>query len=68
LNVGAKPWGEIEIDGKPWPYQTPQAGIELAPGRHVVRLSNRETGVSKTAVVHIKGGQYKTVNLDLRTQ
>lgn len=68
LNVGAKPWGEIEIDGKPWPYQTPQAGIELPPGRHVVRLSNRETGVSKVAVVHIKGGQYKTVNLDLRTQ
>ncbi|MFO0724971.1 MAG: serine/threonine-protein kinase [Myxococcota bacterium] len=67
LNVGAKPWGEIEIDGKPWPYQTPQAGIEVPPGRHVVRLSNKDTGVSKTAVVHLRAGQYKTVNLDLRT-
>jgi hypothetical protein len=67
LNVGAKPWAEIEIDGKKWPYQTPQAGIELAVGKHVVRLSNRETGVSKTAVVHIKAGAYRTVSLDLRT-
>jgi tRNA A-37 threonylcarbamoyl transferase component Bud32 len=67
LNVGAKPWGEIEIDGKKWPYQTPQAGIELPVGKHVVRLTNRETGVSKTAVVHIRAGGYRTVSLDLRT-
>ncbi len=66
LNVGAKPWAEIEIDGKKWPYQTPQAGIELPVGKHVVRLTNRETGVSKTAVVHIRAGSYRTVTLDLR--
>lgn len=66
LNVGAKPWAEIEIDGKPWPYQTPQAGIELSTGRHVVKLHNRETGVTKTAIVQIKPGAYKTVSEDMR--
>jgi serine/threonine protein kinase len=65
LNVGARPWAEIEIDGKAWPYQTPQAGIELSVGRHTVKLHNRETGVTKTQVVHIKAGAATTVNKDM---
>ncbi len=68
LNVGAKPWAEIKIDGKPWPYQTPQAGIELPAGKHTVTLSNRETGVNKTTVVYIKPGAYRTVMMDMRKQ
>jgi len=66
LNVGAKPWAEIEIDGKKWPYQTPQAGIELAVGKHTIKLTNRDLGISKTQVVHIKSGAYKTVSVDMR--
>ena len=66
LNVGAKPWAEIEIDGKRWPYQTPQAGIELPAGKHRVRLSNPETGMSQSTVVYIKSGAYRTVMMDLR--
>ena len=66
LNVGARPWAEITIDGKRWPHQTPQAGIELPVGKHVVVLHNPKTGVTKRTAVYIKHGQYRTVNLDLR--
>jgi tRNA A-37 threonylcarbamoyl transferase component Bud32 len=66
LNIGAKPWGEIEIDGRPWPYQTPQAGIELPEGKHSITLRNPETGVSKSTTVVIKAGAWRTVNADLR--
>ncbi|MBI4821299.1 MAG: serine/threonine protein kinase [Deltaproteobacteria bacterium] len=65
LNVAATPWASIEIDGKDWPYQTPQAGIELSPGRHTIRLVNRETGKSKSISVIIKSGQTKTISADL---
>lgn len=68
LNVGAKPWAEIKIDGKPWPYQTPQAGIELPVGKHNVTLTNPETKVTKSTVVYIKSGAYRTVMMDMRTQ
>jgi eukaryotic-like serine/threonine-protein kinase len=65
LNVGAKPWAEIAINGKAWPYQTPQAGIELPVGRHTVTLFNRETGVTRTKVVQIKQGTYQTISVDM---
>lgn len=66
LNVAAEPWAEIFIDGKKWPYQTPQWGIELPPGKHVVRLYNRETNVAKTETVYIKAGAKRTLTADLR--
>ncbi len=66
LNVGAKPWAEIRIDGKRWPYQTPQAGIELKPGKHQVILHNPETGVTRRTAVYIKSGAYRTVMMDMR--
>jgi hypothetical protein len=66
LNVGARPWAEIEIDGHTWPYQTPQAGIELPPGKHTVTLKNKETGVTRSTVVQIKAGAAKTVSMDMR--
>lgn len=65
INVAATPWASIEIDGKPWPYQTPQAGIELSAGRHSIKLSNPDTGVSKTIPVVIKSGQTRTLSADL---
>ncbi len=65
LNVGAKPWAEISIDSQRWPYQTPQAGIELPVGKHTVTLSNRETGVTKSQTVQIQQGQYKTISMDM---
>ncbi len=66
LNIGAKPWAEIKIDGKSWPYQTPQAGIELPEGRHTIQLHNRETGVTKTTIVKIKADAYRTIMVDMR--
>lgn len=65
LNVGAKPWAEISIDGRPWPYQTPQAGIELPIGRHTITLFNRETGVTRSQAVSIAQGAYKTISVDM---
>jgi eukaryotic-like serine/threonine-protein kinase len=66
LNVGARPWAQIIIDGKKWPYQTPQAGIELPAGKHSITLINDETGVTKTQSVTIKAGTYRTVMMDMR--
>lgn len=66
LNVGAKPWGEIRIDGEAWPYQTPQANIRLSVGKHRVTLFCPDTGVSASTVVYIKSGKYRTVMMDLR--
>ena len=65
LNVGATPWAEISIDGKPWPYQTPQAGIELNPGKHIITLRNPKTGVTKSTSVVIKAGAYRTIKMDM---
>ncbi len=65
LNVGARPWAEIIIDGKKWPYQTPQAGIELSAGKHVITLRNPDTQVTKSATVLIKPGAYRTLKMDL---
>ncbi len=65
LNVGARPWAQILIDGKRWPYNTPQAGIELSAGRHTVTLVNPETKVTKTKVVVIKPGTYRTLMLNM---
>lgn len=66
LNVGAKPWAEIQIDGKRWPYQTPQAGIELRAGKHQITLHNPDTGVTRSTAVYIKPGAYRTVMMDMR--
>ena len=66
LNVGARPWAHISIDGKRWPYQTPQAGIELPAGKHNITLTNDETGVTKSQSVIIKAGAYRTVMMDMR--
>jgi hypothetical protein len=66
LNVGAQPWAHISIDGKRWPYQTPQAGIELPVGKHTILLTNDQTGITKSQVVVIKQGTYKTLMVDLR--
>ena len=64
LNIGAQPWAEIEIDGRRWPYQTPQANIELTPGKHTITLKNHET--RKTKVVQIKSGATQTLSVDMR--
>ncbi len=66
LSIRAQPWGHIIIDGKRWPYQTPQAGIELPVGKHSIVLHNPQTGVTKRAAVVIKKGQYQKLSLDLR--
>lgn len=66
LNVGAKPWAEIQIDGKRWPHQTPQAGIKLRAGKHQVTLHNPQTGVTRSTAVYIKAGAYRTVMMDMR--
>lgn len=65
LNVAAKPWGEIRINGERWPYQTPQANIKLPVGKHRLTLHCPDTGVSRSTVIHIKSGASKTVTMDL---
>lgn len=66
LNVGAKPWGRIIIDGQPWPHATPQSGIELSAGRHTIELYNPETGQRVVREIRIVPGGYRTIMADLR--
>jgi hypothetical protein len=65
LNVGAKPWAQFDIDNKPWPFQTPQAAIELSVGKHTITLRNAETGVTRSQSFQIVQGQYRTISVDM---
>jgi serine/threonine protein kinase len=66
LNVGAKPWAIIDIDGKRWPKRTPQTGIKLTAGVHGIRVRNPNTKTQKHVRVEILEGKYKTLSFDLR--
>ena len=68
LNVGARPWARIIINGKLWPHTTPQAGIELSVGTHTIELSNPQTGRRVTREVEISRGVDRTLMVDLRAR
>ena len=65
VRVNARPWAEVEIDGTPR-GATPLRGLELPPGRHVVRLSNPATGREETVELELAGGEHRDVIADLR--
>ena len=66
VNIGARPWARIIIDGRTWPHTTPQADIELSAGKHTIELKNPETGQRVRKEVHIKPGESHTITVDLR--
>ena len=62
LNVNARPWGEVHIDGKKVADHTPLLGHSLRPGVHRVRVffvSSQK--FSEERKVQVKSGETQTV-------
>lgn len=66
LTVNARPWAEVEVDGR-MVGRTPVRMLGLRPGRHRVVLSHPELGRHTYTVIIRSGRQtYLTPNLDAR--
>lgn len=64
LRINSLPWSEVSIDGR-LIGTTPQQRIELRPGRHKVKLVNRELGMTKIFSVQIEPGETLTKSITL---
>jgi eukaryotic-like serine/threonine-protein kinase len=64
ISVTAEPWALVEIDGKDY-GQTP-VKRKVAPGCHVVKLSNDGVDKHERKKVVVDAGQTRTVNVDWR--
>jgi hypothetical protein len=65
LQIGSKPPCDIFIDGRRTGLETPQRNIKLRPGRHLIRLSNREVGIDERFPVRIRDGRTTKVIRDM---
>lgn len=65
LQIGSKPPCKIFIDGRKTGLSTPQREIRLRPGRHRVRLENREVGIDERFQVRIRDGRTTKVIRDM---
>jgi hypothetical protein len=65
LQIGSKPPCKIYIDGRRTGLSTPQRQIRLRPGRHVVRLENREVGINERFSIRIRDGRTTKVIRDM---
>lgn len=63
LRVNSKPPCQLYIDGRDMGW-TPQRGISVPPGRHVVVFRNREIGVERKVIVDAKVGEVHRVIRD----
>jgi len=66
LTLRSEPWARVFIDGKDTGKFTPVMGLQLAPGRHAVKLVNDEVGSGAEFSVVIKAGAVVDVNKVLR--
>jgi len=64
LDVNAIPWAEITIDGRRV-GESPVFGIEVAPGRHTIVLTNPELGARRTTRIVVASGEHRHVVLTL---
>jgi serine/threonine-protein kinase len=59
LQINSRPWSEVSVDGRPV-GNTPQRALQLSAGRHKIKLTNPELGLSKTIRIKIKAGETVT--------
>lgn len=64
LRINSRPWAQVFVDGR-MVGNTPQMGIQLAPGNHSVKLVNPQMGLQKTVSVSVKNGQTVTKIMNL---
>lgn len=67
LDVRVKPWGEVSVDGVNKGI-TPIGAIRLYEGRHTVKITNKDLGVTRTRRIKIEGGRTKSLRIDLTEQ
>jgi hypothetical protein len=62
INVGARPWAEVWIDGRNTGKLTPLVGYKVPCGRRRIRLVNPELNLEKMESVILRPGeQYKKI-------
>ncbi len=67
LSVKVEPWASVKVDGKQL-GQTPVLVRQLYEGVHVVELSNANLHETRRLEVKVKGGETKTISLDLEAE
>ena len=67
LVLKVKPWAYVKLDGRTL-GQTPIDPRQLYEGVHVLELNNTENNESRRIEVRVKGGETKTVNVDLESE
>lgn len=61
LLVFSKPWTEVYIDGTSYGTTPLDGAIELAPGVHVVQLSNSKNGIKHRQRINVQAGKRQTI-------
>ena len=64
LRINSRPWSKIFIDGQP-AGNTPQAAIELTPGRHLIALISDEFDLKRTLTIEVRAGETVTRSVEL---
>lgn len=65
LRINSRPWSRVYIDGRLVGH-TPQTGITLEAGPHIVTLISPDFGLKRTFTVRLRGGQTLTRIVDLQ--
>lgn len=65
LNINAKPWADVYIDGKKV-GTTPLAEVPVSAGTHAVRLFNPNLNKEETVKVELAPNQKKDINVSLK--
>lgn len=64
LNVAARPWANVFVDGRP-AGTTPVLGLSVSAGTHRVRLENDSLGASRTVTVDVPANGRRNVSVTL---
>jgi hypothetical protein len=59
LRINSRPWSQLFVDGH-LVGTTPQLAVDLSAGEHLIRLVNREFGMSKAFRVDVGAGEHIT--------
>ena len=66
LNLNAKPWAKVFIDGRDTGQSTPMLGQRLPAGRRKITLVNGRFGIHKEFWVDIRAGKTSQLIVDLQ--
>jgi hypothetical protein len=66
LNFNSWPWSVVYLNGHRLPGNTPHFRVKVLAGRHHLRFTNPELGLTKELTVSVSPGNIKTVAVSLR--